>query len=236
MSRDACNFRQDGLKKLILSSFENLLHSTQKSLYLQRKIKPFELILQVFGRISAQCHYAQKAGYLVVGISKETSSGIKLDLPERKQVMALAQTRSIDAVLVTELTRWGRSTLDLLHTLTMLKTWDVSLIATTGLQFDLSTPMGRLIALFMSALAEFERDLLRERIRSGIAAAKARGVKSGRRVGQRVKADKVTPQVLLMVEEGYSYRDIAKQLHISKNTVGDIVKRNRESKLTELDC
>jgi putative DNA-invertase from lambdoid prophage Rac len=180
--------------------------------------------------------YAQRAGYLVVGIWKETSSGIKLDLPERKQVMALAQTRSIDAVLVTELTRWGRSTLDLLHTLTMLKTWDVSLIATTGLQFDLSTPMGRLIALFMSALAEFERDLLRERIRSGIATAKARGVKSGRRVGQRVKADKVTPQVLLMVEEGYSYRDVAKQLHISKNTVGDIVKRNRESKLTAPDC
>jgi DNA invertase Pin-like site-specific DNA recombinase len=180
--------------------------------------------------------YAQRAGYLVVGIWKETSSGIKLDLPERKQVMALAQTRSIDAVLVTELTRWGRSTLDLLHTLTRLKTWDVSLIATTGLQFDLSTPMGRLIVLFMSALAEFERDLLRERIRSGIAAAKARGVKSGRRVGQRVKADKVTPQVLLMVGEGYSYRDIAKQLHISKNTVGDIVKRNRESKLTGPGC
>ncbi|MGL5807949.1 MAG: recombinase family protein [Xenococcaceae cyanobacterium] len=180
--------------------------------------------------------YAQRAGYLVVGIWKETSSGIKLDLPERKQVMVIAQARQIDAVLVTELTRWGRSTLDLLHTLTMLKTWDVSLIAQTGLQFDLSTPMGRLIALFMSALAEFERDLLRERIRSGIAAAKARGVKSGRRIGQRVKADKVASRVLLMVEEGYSYRDIAKQLHISKNTVGDIVKRNRELTKTEPGC
>jgi putative DNA-invertase from lambdoid prophage Rac len=45
--------------------------------------------------------------------------------------------------------------------------------AQTGFQFDLSTPQGKLIASLMATLAEFERDLLRERIRSGIAAAKA---------------------------------------------------------------
>ncbi|PHJ57164.1 hypothetical protein VF14_21790 [Nostoc linckia z18] len=59
-SRDLSNFLQDGLETLALSGFDNLLLSSQKSRYLQRKIKPFQVILQVFGRISAQ--------YLFTGI------------------------------------------------------------------------------------------------------------------------------------------------------------------------
>ena len=54
--------------------------------------------------------------------------------------MALAQARDVDVVLVTELTRWGRSTIDLFHTLGELQAWGISLIAQTGLQFDLGTP------------------------------------------------------------------------------------------------
>ncbi|MDZ8139031.1 MAG: hypothetical protein RM049_27755 [Nostoc sp. DedQUE04] len=53
-SRDLSNFLQDGLETLTLSGFDNLLLSSQKSRYLQRKIKPFQVILQIFGRISAQ--------------------------------------------------------------------------------------------------------------------------------------------------------------------------------------
>ncbi len=104
------------------------------------------------------------------------------------------------------MTRWGRSTIDLIETLQELHSWHVSLIAQTGLQFDLNTPQGRLIAHLMASLAEFERDLVRERVRSGIAAAKARGQKFGRQTGQRIKADKLEPKVLQMVNEGYSYR------------------------------
>jgi putative DNA-invertase from lambdoid prophage Rac len=137
--------------------------------------------------------FAARAGYAVVGIWKETVSGMQDDRSERNKVMALAQARRIDAILVTELTRWGRSMLDLVHTLHELQARGVSLIAQTGWQFDLSTPQGKLIASLMSALAEFERDLLRERIRSGLAAAKARGTLLGRRPGQRIKADRLTP-------------------------------------------
>jgi DNA invertase Pin-like site-specific DNA recombinase len=143
--------------------------------------------------------------------------------------MALAQARQIDAVLVTELTRWGRSTLDLVHTLHDLQSWNVSLIAQTGLQFDLQTPQGKLVASLMAALAEFERDLLRERVRSGMAAAKARGRIFGRRPGQRVKSDHLAPKVLRMVGEGVSYRTIGKQLDLNKNTVNAIVKRYRQT-------
>ena len=61
--------------------------------------------------------FAQHAGYEVVGLYKETGSGARADRVQRRKVIALAQRREIDAVLVTELSRWGRSTVDLLHTL-----------------------------------------------------------------------------------------------------------------------
>jgi len=103
------------------------------------------------------------------------------------------------------------------------------LIAQTGFQFDLNTSQGKLIAHLMASLAEFERDLMRERVRSGLAAAKARGQKIGRQPGQRIKADRLAPKVMQMVQLGYSYRQIASTLHLSKTTVNEIVKRHRDT-------
>jgi putative DNA-invertase from lambdoid prophage Rac len=171
--------------------------------------------------------FATKAGYTVVGVWKETASGSKNDRQQRQHVLSLAQARKIDVILVTELTRWGRSTLDLFHTLNDLQAWGICLIAQMGLQFDLATPQGKLIATLMAGLAEFERDLLRERVRSGVLAAQARGVVFGRRLGQRVKSYKLAPKVLALVAAGQSYRQIGRQLDLSKNTVLDIVKRER---------
>ncbi|MDH7791177.1 DNA invertase Pin-like site-specific DNA recombinase [Ochrobactrum sp. AN78] len=65
--------------------------------------------------------FADLADYELAAVFKETGSGTKLDRAERRKVMALAQARQIDAVLVTELPRWGRSTVDLLNTLRELK-------------------------------------------------------------------------------------------------------------------
>jgi putative DNA-invertase from lambdoid prophage Rac len=165
-------------------------------------------------------------GYDVVGVSKETGSGAKLDRAERRKVMALAQRREVDAVLVTELSRWGRSTLDLLHTLKELETGRVSVIAMNGLAFDLSTPHGRMMATIIAGIAEFERELIQERIRSRIAAAKARGKRLGRQPGQRPKSDRLAPKVLALVGNGRSYRLIGRELGLSKNTVVEIVNRS----------
>ena len=96
-----------------------------------------------------------------------------------------------------------------------------------GMAFDLSSPHGRMLATFLSGIAEFERDLISERVKSGLAAAKARGKKLGRQLGVRPKSDRLAPQVMELVEEGRSYRWIARDLAISKNTVADIAKRNR---------
>ena len=171
--------------------------------------------------------FAKKAGYKIVGVWKETASGAKDEGAERKAVLALAQARKVDVILVTELTRWGRSMLDLFHTLQDLQAWDVSLVAQTGLQFDLRSAQGKLIASLMAALAEFERDLLRERVRPGIATARKRGVVFGRRPGQRGKVDRFAPKVLKLVGERQFYREISHGLGLSKNTVLDIVKRDR---------
>ena len=130
-------------------------------------------------------------------------------------------------MLVTELSRWGRSTIDLLATLKELEAWRVSVIALNGMTFDLATPHGRMMATVIAGIAEFERELIQERIRSGIAAAKARGKRLGRQPGQRPKSDRLAPKVLALVDKGRSYRLIARELGLSKNTVPEIVKRNR---------
>lgn len=172
--------------------------------------------------------FAERAGYDLIGTFAETGSGAKLDRAQRQRVMALAQARQIDAVLVTELSRWGRSTVDLLNTLRELERWKVSVIAMNGLTFDLGSPHGRMMATLLSGIAEFERDLIGERVKSGLAAARARGKKLGRQPGQRPKSDRLAPRVMSAVEEGRSYRWIARDLGISKNTVADIVKRHRQ--------
>jgi putative DNA-invertase from lambdoid prophage Rac len=172
--------------------------------------------------------FAARAGYEVVGVFKETGSGVKLNRVERRKVMALAQARNIDAVRVTELSRWGRSTLDLLETLRELEARRVSVIALNGMTVDLASAAGRMMATVLAGIAEFERDLLRERVRSGLAAAKARGKILGRQPGQRPKSDRLAPKVLALVAQGRSYRLIGRELGLSKNTVADIVKRHRD--------
>lgn len=173
--------------------------------------------------------FADRGGYEVVGIFKETASGALANRAARNQIISLAQARKIDAVLVTELSRWGRSTQDLLDTLHRLAGWKVSVIALSGMTFELDSPHGRMMATLLAGIAQFERDLLSERVRSGLAAARARGKKLGRQPGQRPKSDKLSPKVLEAVEQGRSYRWIARDLGISKNTVLDIVKRQREN-------
>ena len=175
--------------------------------------------------------FSDRGGFEVIGIFKETASGTKANRIARNQIIDLAQARHIDAVLVTELSRWGRSTQDLLDTLNKLAGWKVSVIAMNGMTFELTTPHGRMMATLLAGIAQFERDLLSERVKSGLAAARTRGKKLGRQKGDRPKSDKLAPKVMTLIAEGRSYRWIARDLGISKNTVGDIAKRSRQAAL-----
>lgn len=174
--------------------------------------------------------YADRAGLEVVGVFKKTVSGAKTssaDRPERAKVLNLSRQRHIEVILVIELTRWGRSTGDLVTTFNDLQAWGVSLIAQTGLQLDMSTAQGKLIATLMATLAEFERDLMRERIRSGVQAAKARGVPIGRQKGYMPVQRRKGAQILAMRNAKYSIRQIAAELGISTGTVQRVLKRGK---------
>jgi putative DNA-invertase from lambdoid prophage Rac len=161
--------------------------------------------------------FADRCGYFVVGLFAETGSGVKVDRTQRQKVTSLAKARSIDGVLVTELTRWGRSTIDLIQSLHELQSYGVGLIAQDGLSFDMATPHGRMMAGIMSSLAEFERDLLRERVASGLALARARGKVFGRPAGGKT-ADNCE-KIKGMRAEGKSIRSIALEIGLSKSAV-----------------
>ena len=137
--------------------------------------------------------FAERGGYEVVEVFRETASGMKANRSARGEVMKLAQARHIDAVLVTELSRWGRSTQDLLDTLNRLSGWRVSVVAMSGMTFEVDTPHGRMMATMLAGIAQFERDMLSERVRSGLAAARARGRTLGRQAGDRPKSDRLAP-------------------------------------------
>jgi len=171
--------------------------------------------------------FAKRGGHKAVAVFKETASGADNGRPERAKILSLARAREIDAILITELSRWGRSTQDLVQTLDDLHGWKVSVLAQTGLSFDLNTASGKLMRTIMAGLAEFERDLIRDRVKSGLAAARARGIKLGRQVGQR-PSDKKAKRVLGMHADGLSYRLIARNVGLSKNTVMDIVRRSSD--------
>lgn len=153
------------------------------------------MAVAIYARVSTAAQYCERqvsdleafavrAGYRVVAVIRETASGRKDMRPERRKVLALAQRREIDAVLVTELSRWGRSTQDLLSTLDELAGRGVSLRAMNGFDVDLATPTGRIMVTLLAGIAEFEADLLGERVRSGLARAKADGKVLGRRPGE----------------------------------------------------
>lgn len=161
--------------------------------------------------------YVNRAGLEIVATVKETVSGTKNDRTERKKVMELARKGLINMILVTELSRWGRSTPDLRTTIEELASRQVAVRALNGPDLDISTAQGKLMLNLLSAISEFERDLLQERIKSGIAYARSKGTKSGRTIG-RPTFNK-SERVLRLLDQGQSVRAIAAELGISKTTV-----------------
>lgn len=168
---------------------------------------------------------ATRMNYEVIGEYTETASGAKNDRQARNQVMKLAQRKAIDAVLVTELSRWGRSTSDLISTLETLESRNVSVIAQNGMQMDLSTAAGKLMATILSGVSQFERELLVERTLSGMAAAKDKGKVIGREKGDNFRTGKHERAIIKLHQEGMSLGQIAAKVGLSKSSIKNVIDR-----------
>jgi len=130
---------------------------------------------------------------------------------------ALAYLRSGDTLVVWKLDRAGRSLTHLIELLKGLKERDIEFISLTE-KIDTSTPGGKLIFHMMGALAEFERDLIRERTNAGLAAARARGHRGGR--PRKLKTNgKVALARQMFADKSHSIPEMCATLGISRATL-----------------
>ncbi len=157
--------------------------------------------------------YAESRGWEVVREVQETSSGASLKRPFREEVLRLARMRSIDAILVQALDRWGRSVQDLVLTMAELEALGVIFVVPGHI--DMGTPMGRMLAHFLVAVAEFERELIRERVRSGLDNARAKG----KRLGRPPAAPARIALGLQLLQQGKTYQHASKKAGVSVSTL-----------------
>jgi putative DNA-invertase from lambdoid prophage Rac len=116
-------------------------------------------------QIRTMREYAAKRNWTIVAQTKEVGSGSS-QREQRETLIAAARRRKIDVVLVWRLDRWGRSVADLVSTLQELQHLGVGFVSLTE-ALDLTTPAGRAMAGLLAVFAEFEREILRERVRAG---------------------------------------------------------------------
>ncbi|MBU1822280.1 MAG: recombinase family protein [Bacteroidetes bacterium] len=150
-------------------------------------------------------------------IFQEKASGVKADRPELERM--LSQLRKGDVVCIYKLDRLGRSLKNLLELVASFESRGVGLKSLTD-SIDTTTPQGRLVLNIFGSLAEFERDLIRERTKAGLEAARVRGRKGGRRRGLSAEAQKKAMLGEVYYKEGkLGVDEIAKAVGVSKMTL-----------------
>jgi len=130
----------------------------------------------------AMREYAARRGWTVAMQVREVGSG-SAQRQARERLLEASRRREIDVVLVWRLDRWGRSVTDLLATLQELEHLGVGFVSLTE-ALDLTTPAGRAMAGLLAICAEFEKEILRERTRAGLAQAR----QNGKRLGRPIRA------------------------------------------------
>jgi DNA invertase Pin-like site-specific DNA recombinase len=164
-------------------------------------------------QLSAMRAYAKRRGWKIAIEEKEVGSGAKTR-PKREDLLRAARRRDVDAIVVWRLDRWGRSLLDLIGTLQELHAVGVGFVSLTE-ALDMTTPGGRALAGMLAVFAEFERDILRDRVKAGIAQAR----KEGRPHGRPPTVQKHAAEIATLFAGGTSKRQIAARLSISRASV-----------------
>jgi DNA invertase Pin-like site-specific DNA recombinase len=148
-------------------------------------------------------------------IYREKISGARTDRPELKKLMRAL--RPGDIVVVTKLDRLGRSTRELLELIEYIDKQGAFFRSLGDPLFDTSTPTGRLLSTLLAAIAEFERELIRERTGEGRKRAMARGVRFGR--PSKLDSFQKT-EALARIDRGDSLADIARSFRVDATTIG----------------
>src|SRR3974390_2995713 len=174
-------------------------------------------------QLRALSEYAARRGWAIAMQVKEVGSGA-LQRQRREKLIEAARRREIDVVLVWRLDRWGRSVTDLLATLQELEHLGVGFVSLTE-ALDLTTPAGRAMAGLLAIFAEFEREILRERTRAGLAHARQNGQRLGRPATAALHAD----QVRKLYRAGASKSEIARRVTIRRTSVRRILKEGVRS-------
>src|SRR6202050_856418 len=164
-------------------------------------------------QLHAMREYSAKRGWTIVAQIKEVGSGAA-QRELREALLAVARRREVDVVLVWRLDRWGRSVADLVSTLQELQHLGVGFVSLTE-ALDLTTPAGRAMAGLLAVFAEFEREILRERVRAGLAHAR----QNGKRLGRPPSAAHKTLEVRKLHRQGISKSEIARKLEIGRISV-----------------
>jgi putative DNA-invertase from lambdoid prophage Rac len=172
-------------------------------------------------QMRAMREYVAKRGWTIAAQIKEVVRAQQSG-NSAENLLAAARRREIDVVLVWRLDRWGRSLVDLVVTLKGLAGLGVSFVSLTE-ALDLTTPTGRAMAGLLSVFAEFEHEILRERIRAGIAEARLKG----KHLGRPVTAGKKAGQIGRLHRAGVSKAEIARRLDIGRTSVRRMLEAKR---------
>jgi DNA invertase Pin-like site-specific DNA recombinase len=157
--------------------------------------------------------YAERRGFEVAGEYRDEGiSGSKDSRPALDRLMKDARTRRFDLVVVARFDRFARSVSHLLRALEEFNHLGINFISLSE-SVDTSTPMGKMIFTVLGAVAELERNLIKERVAMGISRAR----KEGKHIG-RPKTDVDARQVAGLRARGRSWNEIAQELGIGKGT------------------
>jgi DNA invertase Pin-like site-specific DNA recombinase len=169
-------------------------------------------------QLKAMRQYVKQRKWKLVQEVEEVGSGAK-QRPKREELMKAARRREVDAIVIWKLDRWGRSLPDLISSLTELRDLGIAFVSLTE-ALDFTTPAGRAMIGLLSVFAEFERDMIRERVKAGIAQARAEGKRHGRPQTAATKA----AEVRRLYKKGYNKSQIARELEISRASVIGMLK------------
>ena len=172
---------------------------------------------------------AENHGWSVVGFyTDEGISGAKKSRPALDQMMRDALTKKFDVVATLELSRLGRNVKNMCEIADLLKQKNINLFVKNQ-NIDTSTIVGELFFNIINSISQYERDLTRERIVSGLENAKRKGVKLGRKSNLNFQTKKM---ILDMKSKGIGLKKIAKETRVSVQTIRKLISGNVTSSVS----